>query len=419
MELKTVRLHGKTFQSNIAYFERLADDKDNEWREEDQHAVKQWHEAVRTIESLSKSELKYLNENLNTNQVLDDLQYYLADVGLWTGLPPYGHPTVEEDVARRKDFEKTQKTLDAEHRKRELEYKQQQQRAIEQNNYRNPVHPDYQHMKDAEQAAIHVITHKAFIEDFGTDDRVGGIQLYDNAPLWLQKAWQTIYDYYINSGIENPYPEADFATVMGQVVRGVNGSNDYLMKQNTQHTRNNPTHWTYENDFGKARVISEGRTLRYGGQCDEVILDKADRIRVIKARRQLIHDYRMGFIKDIKTWPSLDTLDVSKTHDYKESYERQPNGKTARVGHDLVDEDVIKEDENKELILTVTDYAKEHWQGDLHVERWKRVLEALDPSYDYTYPPMTAAEAQGYVKRGWKRWVPVMKALTKIESDEK
>ncbi len=53
-------------------------------------------------------------------------------------------------------------------------------------------------------------------------------------------------------------------------------------------------------------------------------------------------------------------------------------------------------------------------KGEIHVDRWHRVLAAL--GVDNGHTPMPASEAQGYVDRGWTRWVPVAAALAEIES---
>ena len=62
-----------------------------------------------------------------------------------------------------------------------------------------------------------------------------------------------------------------------------------------------------------------------------------------------------------------------------------------------------------EKAITETD------KGEIHVDRWQRVLAAL--GVDNGYTPMPASEAQGYVDRGWTRWVPVAVALAAIEEE--
>ncbi|MCY4295942.1 MAG: hypothetical protein OXE54_03105, partial [Gammaproteobacteria bacterium] len=54
-------------------------------------------------------------------------------------------------------------------------------------------------------------------------------------------------------------------------------------------------------------------------------------------------------------------------------------------------------------------------KGEIHVDRWRRVLAAL--GVDNGHTPMPASEAQGYVDRGWTRWEPVAVALAAIEEE--
>ena len=68
------------------------------------------------------------------------------------------------------------------------------------------------------------------------------------------------------------------------------------------------------------------------------------------------------------------------------------------------------------LISAVQDYAAETHVGSEHVDRWNRVLAALGAGTHDN--PMTVVEAQEYADRSWKRWVPVVEALTVIESQE-
>ena len=413
--MRTITLHGASIESNIDSFEKYANDTKSEWQQEDIEAVKRWNVAYAEIFALEQKDLCFLNENHvhGKEQLQDDLRYYLADVGLWTGAPPYTHPTVKRDVERRKIFKQELLAIKEEQRKRDEEYALLQQRAIKENDYRNVVHPRFHQLNNEQLNARKVIGDNAFIEDFGTEDRVGGINLYKgggfNPPLWLQEAYDIIYNYYLNCGGNYPHPEADFATVMYGVVSGVNGSNAYLMQKNYAGNPY-PVHWTEENDFGRARIVSEGRTLRHGGQCDEVIEDRYDRMKVIWQRRKLIQRYRDGHIKKIDVWPSVENPSP-QDNDSTETI-RDDRG----VEQDLTDHKAIQENPNKELIEKIVGYAKEVHQGRLHVERWKRVLEALDPTYDYPYPPMTAVEAQEYANRGWKRWVPVTLALGELES---
>ena len=65
------------------------------------------------------------------------------------------------------------------------------------------------------------------------------------------------------------------------------------------------------------------------------------------------------------------------------------------------------------LISAVQDYAAESHVGSQHVDRWNRVLAALGSGTHDN--PMTAAEAQTYADRGWKRWIPVVDTLTILE----
>ena len=65
------------------------------------------------------------------------------------------------------------------------------------------------------------------------------------------------------------------------------------------------------------------------------------------------------------------------------------------------------------LISAVQDYAAEAHVGSQHVDRWNRVLAALGSGTHDS--PMTAAEAQTYADRGWKRWIPVVDTLTILE----
>jgi len=68
-----------------------------------------------------------------------------------------------------------------------------------------------------------------------------------------------------------------------------------------------------------------------------------------------------------------------------------------------------------DLIVKVTAYASEVHHGQLHVDRWKRVLTALGASQP-GYAPMAADEAREYLHRGWERWREPLKALREIEN---
>ena len=66
------------------------------------------------------------------------------------------------------------------------------------------------------------------------------------------------------------------------------------------------------------------------------------------------------------------------------------------------------------LIDSVNDWRNDpNWKVyKAHTDRWDRVLLTLgEPVSDTTLTPMTASEAQGYVDRGWSRWVDVVAAL--------
>ncbi len=67
-----------------------------------------------------------------------------------------------------------------------------------------------------------------------------------------------------------------------------------------------------------------------------------------------------------------------------------------------------------DLIADAEKAVTETEKGEIHVDRWNRVLAAL--GNDNGQEPMTAAEAQSYVDRGWSRWEPVAKALAAIEA---
>ena len=68
---------------------------------------------------------------------------------------------------------------------------------------------------------------------------------------------------------------------------------------------------------------------------------------------------------------------------------------------------------NAKLIKTLRGYLTEKRRPPIYFERWTRALAGLGAAeHD---DPMTAAEAQKYANRGWKRWVPVAEALRQIE----
>lgn len=74
--------------------------------------------------------------------------------------------------------------------------------------------------------------------------------------------------------------------------------------------------------------------------------------------------------------------------------------------------------DHAELIETVRDYLTATGRPPGYYERWRRVLAGLGAEeHD---DPMTAAEAQSYVDRGWgHRWPPIVEALRSREQGEK
>ncbi len=67
-----------------------------------------------------------------------------------------------------------------------------------------------------------------------------------------------------------------------------------------------------------------------------------------------------------------------------------------------------------ELQSEVLNYSKETAQGEVHVERWLRVLQTFSgTANDSTI--MLPSEAQSYADRGWERWVPIATALKCLE----
>ncbi len=77
---------------------------------------------------------------------------------------------------------------------------------------------------------------------------------------------------------------------------------------------------------------------------------------------------------------------------------------------------VSAQGDNTALINQLLIYQAETQHGTAHVERWTRALAALG-SGSHT-DPMTAAEAQTYVDRGWNRWIPVRDALQPPETEQ-
>ena len=423
MEKITVR--GKTFDSHIDDARRYADDPNNPYMDQDKEMIKRWEAARKSIEELPESQLKYLNENFEENQVLEDVKYYLADPGLWWSNPPNEHPTIEEEIARRQTYEAELIEHDKEQRKRDRELNDIRLKAIENNDYRNPYHPRFAELNNPRHQALNAISSSAFIEDFGTLHRVGGIELYESLdfqpPLWLRTAVETVRNYYMNCGGNYPYPEADYATVMYNTIASVNGSNAYLMAKNTAKTAHRPTHWNKDVDFGIARVVSLGRTMRYNGQCDEVLPSTQALELVILARRLLIKDFRAGKIKEIspQDWPDFDKISGAE----KESVQEQKLLDHVKSLHEPVEDFIERRSEVEQhdiigrynrLIDDVYEYKRELHNGKLHVERWQRVLQAFGVE-DYGMPQMTSTEAKQYMDRGWKRWEPVYYALLDIE----
>lgn len=66
-----------------------------------------------------------------------------------------------------------------------------------------------------------------------------------------------------------------------------------------------------------------------------------------------------------------------------------------------------------ELVQTMEDYCFEEPSDSDHAVRWRRAMAGFGQQNGHD--PMTAAEAQTYADRGWKRWVPVAEALREIE----
>ena len=83
----------------------------------------------------------------------------------------------------------------------------------------------------------------------------------------------------------------------------------------------------------------------------------------------------------------------------------------------------------EDLVMNMRNWAGETWRANAvdHVSRWERAIRSLgfavDPS-DFAFEPlpgegMTAAEAQTYADRGWKRWVKVAEYLDLLERGAK
>ncbi|MCY4357749.1 MAG: procyclic acidic repetitive family protein [Gammaproteobacteria bacterium] len=72
------------------------------------------------------------------------------------------------------------------------------------------------------------------------------------------------------------------------------------------------------------------------------------------------------------------------------------------------------ENPSADLITEARKAASETEKGNIHVDRWLRILAAL--GVDNGSSPMTAAEAQSYVDRGWTRYAPYATELARLES---
>ena len=90
------------------------------------------------------------------------------------------------------------------------------------------------------------------------------------------------------------------------------------------------------------------------------------------------------------------------------------------------------EGEDPYLIGTARHYASQTDMGEAHVEHWRRVLAAFGVTGGRWYdlrrgvqdsdvqpldPPMTAAEAQAFLDRGWGTWEPVVPVLRRLEAN--
>ena len=80
------------------------------------------------------------------------------------------------------------------------------------------------------------------------------------------------------------------------------------------------------------------------------------------------------------------------------------------------------------LVSRVRFYASETHKGKEHTDRWRRVLAAFGATEAKVgwagraavgplHPPVTAAEAEGYVERGWSRWIAVATTLRRLEAE--
>ena len=95
------------------------------------------------------------------------------------------------------------------------------------------------------------------------------------------------------------------------------------------------------------------------------------------------------------------------------------------LGEAYISPAVERPDEDPFLVNKVRYYVSVGGRPPIYYERWRRVLAGFGvaqpkrvrgKSVAPLAPAMTAREAQSYADRGWERWVPVAKALRRIES---
>ncbi|MCY4155384.1 MAG: hypothetical protein OXF58_08695, partial [Gammaproteobacteria bacterium] len=68
------------------------------------------------------------------------------------------------------------------------------------------------------------------------------------------------------------------------------------------------------------------------------------------------------------------------------------------------------------LVANIRAWRSETQHGQAHVDRWTRVLIAFKVETG-SLAPMSAAEAQTYLDKGWTRWEPVVTALKSMQAD--
>ena len=68
------------------------------------------------------------------------------------------------------------------------------------------------------------------------------------------------------------------------------------------------------------------------------------------------------------------------------------------------------------LVTNIHSYTAETHNGQEHVDRWHRVLEAFGVESFDNLEPMTATEAQTYADHSWDRWIPVVTELQRLEA---